>query len=168
MPLPLLALAAPYILKGVGKFLGNKGKKKALKEQQRAQKEGIENKFRSDTDRFDNEETGRVGRATFASQQLQGARALSPEVIAAALQRRKNTAYRGSVVDQTKGMDYNMLGEGAGALGDIASQVGRESMIANAEGGGAGAGILSQASRVQPVSFGGQTFDFRKKEGDNF
>lgn len=168
MPIPLLALAAPAILKGIGGFLKNRGKKKAAKESLRADKEQIENKFRSDTDRFENEETGRLGRATFASQQLQGARALSPEVIAAALQRRKNTAYKGSAVDKTKGMDYNMIGEGAGALGDIASQMGRESMIADAEGGGAGAGILSQASQVQPVSFGGQTFDFRKKEGDNF
>ena len=162
MPLPLLALAAPAILKGIGGFLKNRGAKKAAKEQLRAQKEGIENKYKSDYDTFENQETGRQGRATFASQQLQGARALSPEVIAAALQRRKNTAYKGSAVDTSKGMDYGMLGDAAGGLGDIASNIGKESMIADAEGGGSGAtsGVLSQASK--PVSFGGQSFNFGK------
>jgi hypothetical protein len=148
MPIPLLALAAPAILKGIGGFLKGRGQKKAAKEQLRAEKEGIENKFRSDTDRFENEETGRQGRATFASQQLQGARALSPEVIKAALSRRKNTAYRGSAVDRSKGMDYNMLGEGSGALGDIASSMGKESMISQAGGGGGDSGILSKSSQM--------------------
>lgn len=167
MPLPLLALAAPAILKGIGGFLKGRGQKKAAKEQFRAEKEGIENKFRSDTDRFENEETGRQGRATFASQQLQGARALSPEVIKAALSRRKNTAYKGAAADRSKGADLGMLGDAAGGLGDIASAMGRESMISDV-GPAQSAGPLAEASRVQPVSFGGQQFDFRKKEGDIF
>jgi hypothetical protein len=163
MPLPLLALAAPAILKGIGGFLKNRGQKKAAKEQLRAQKEGIENKYKSDSDAFENKETGRQARTQFISQQLTGARALSPEVIAAAMKRRSNTAYKGSAVDKTKGMDYGMLGDAAGGLGDIASQIGKESMIADAEGGGATSGMLSQASK--PVSFGGQSFDFSKPSG---
>ena len=103
---PIAKVAGPLIMKAFGKWFGNKGKKKAAKEQLRAQEEQNTRKFQSDTDAFENNEDGRQGQVQGYAQALQGNRALSPEVIAAAMKRRKNTAYKGSAVDQSKGMDY--------------------------------------------------------------
>lgn len=134
-------------MKGIGKFFGGKAKQKAAKEQARAEQQQIDNKYKSDFDMFENQETGRQSRAGFVGSQLKGARALSPEVLAQAMQRRKNTAYKGAVADKSKGMGTAMLGDALGGIGDIASAMNKESMIAKAEQGGGG--LLSQASQIR-------------------
>ena len=133
--IPVAKVAAPFILKGIGKLFGNKGKKKAEKERQRAQKEAIENKFAADTAAFNNREDDRLARTQGFANQLKGARALSPEVIAAAMKRRTNTAYKGSVEDRTQGMDWQLAGDAVGGLGDIAGALLREKAIGEAEQG---------------------------------
>lgn len=132
--LPIAKFAAPLILKGLGKFFGNKGKKKALKAQQASEQLAIDNKFKSDSDAFENSEDDRLARTQGIANQLQGARALSPEVIAAAMKRRRNTAYKGAVQDRTAGMGSEMVGGALSGLGDVAGAMLREKAIAQAEG----------------------------------
>jgi hypothetical protein len=140
MPLPIAAaaigkFAAPLILKGLGKFFGNKGKQKQQKELQRAQQEQIDNRYKSDFDTFENAEDTRLAKTQGIANQLTGARGLSPEVIKAAMARKRNTAYKGAVADMNKGAGTAMLGDALGGIGDIASSMNRESMMNRADQG---------------------------------
>lgn len=115
---PLAIMAGAKIGKGI---LGGLGKKKAAKEQYKKEEQNLQSKFESDTDRFNNTEDDRLARMSHVAGQLKGARALSPEVIAAALKRRKNFNRKGVAVDQSKGVMTQMLGDVAGSVGDLAS-----------------------------------------------
>jgi len=133
--IPALKVAAPFILKGLGKFFGKKGQDKAAKETARAQQATMDAKYKSDFDTFENTENDRLMKTQGIANQLKGARALSPEVVAAALKRRANTAWKGNIADPTKGSTWSLLGDAAGGIGDIAGAMLKERAIADAEQG---------------------------------
>jgi hypothetical protein len=120
MPFPLAALAIMAGAKAVGGLMKKKGAAKQAKEASRSEQANLDAKFASDTSAFDNRENDRLARTQGIAQQLTGARGLSPEVIAAAMQRRKNTAFRGDAADRSKGAGWDMVGGLADQAGDMA------------------------------------------------
>jgi hypothetical protein len=120
MPFPLIPLA---IMGGAKLFSGimkGRAAKKKAKEKLRADTANIDAKYGSDVSRFDNSEDDRLARMQHIAGQLKGNRALSPEVIAAALKRRRNTAYKGSAMDESKGIGSQMAAGIGDTVGDFA------------------------------------------------
>lgn len=116
--LPLAILGGAKLAQALFK---KKGATSAAKEQKRADEANLQAQFESESTAFENKESDRLARMRQVAGQLQGARALSPEVIAAALQRRANTARKGAAVDRSKGLGWNALGDITGTVGDFAS-----------------------------------------------
>lgn len=108
-----MAFIIDSVLKGIGQ-------KKAAKEAYKKEEQNLQSQFESERDMQDNAEDDRLMRMRQIAGQLKGARALSPEVIAAALARRRNTARKGVAVDRSKGMGWNMAGNIAGDIGNMA------------------------------------------------
>jgi len=120
MPIPLAALGIMGGAKLFGGLLKNKGKIKAAKEQKRAEDANLQAQYESGLAKESNFENDRLARTNFIGGQLQGARALPPEVLAAALKRRASTVRKGTAADPSKGMGFSALGDVAGLVGDFA------------------------------------------------
>jgi hypothetical protein len=152
MPFPLAAMAIMGGAKLFGGLLKKKGQAKQAKEQSRANEANLQANFESQSDQFNNREDDRLARTQGIAQQLQGARALSPEVIAAALQRRRNTARKGASADLSKGAGFDMLGGVADQIGDYAGAYGKGRMMEDGGevGGGVPEGAVGGMKRICP------------------
>ena len=150
MAFPLAAMAIMGGAKLVGGLLKKKGQQKAAKEQYKKEEQNLQSQFESQQATESNREDDRLARMKFLGGQLKGARALSPEVLQAALARRKSAVRKGVAVDQSKGMGWDMAGGVASGIGDLASAyvkgkaMGGDDMLSKASqvmsGGGAAAG----------------------------
>lgn len=156
-----MAFIIDDIIKGIGA-------KKQAKEQAKATNANLQADYESRLAAESNNENTRLARAQALGQALGGSnRALSPEVLAAILQRKAVTTRKGAAADPSKGMMWNALGSGLTSAGNIATQyltgLGTEKIL---KGGGGAAPTTLAPSSSSPVSMGGKTFDFFKKEGD--
>lgn len=148
MAFPLAALAIMGGAKLVGGVLKKKGQKSAAKEQYKKEEQNLQSQFESNQATESNREDDRLARMQFLGGQLKGARALSPEVLKAALARRKSAVRKGVAVDQSKGMGWGMLGDIASGVGDIAGAYIKGSGSSTAAGG-------SEATSLRPPIGGG-------------
>jgi hypothetical protein len=99
------------------------------------------------------------------SQQLTGARAMDPSVVADILKRKALTSRKGAVMDQSKGMMWNAGGNALASAGDLATKfLGGLGVDKIMNSGGAQPTTLAPPA-ASPISFGGKTYDFTKKEG---
>lgn len=115
---PLLALGAATIAKA---FAKKKAGDSSGKEQKRVGEANAKANFETQSDMFKNKELGRGGQVDFLASQMNGARALSPEVLAAMRTARANPARMGATIDPTKGSGWNFVGGLAGGVADIAN-----------------------------------------------
>jgi hypothetical protein len=143
-------------------LIAGQGQIKQAKEQKKVADQNSQLQFESALAGEGNQEDNRIMRMQQFGNQLQGARALSPEVIAAALKRRASTVRKGLNADTSKGMRWGQIGNAVGDLGDLAGTVITGGMKNAVD---AGSGILSQASKVTSggsggFNFGGSNFNF--------
>jgi len=96
------------------------GQKKAAKEQFQKQDKQLGDQFVADKNAEGNAEDQRAARVNFVGSQLQGARALTPEILQALLKRKASTAVRGQAIDQSKGAMWNTAGNMASSAGNLA------------------------------------------------
>lgn len=146
MPFPLAALAIMGGAKLAGGLLKKKGQVSAAKEQKRADDANAQARFESDLANESNQEDTRLFKTQGIANQLTGARALSPEVIKAALTRRKSAVRKGVNADRSKGMGWDALGDVAGLASDYAGNFVKGRMM---EGGGA------EATSLRPQAVNG-------------
>lgn len=117
----LLPLAIMAGTKLAQHFAKKKGSDAAGKETQRVGEANADATFQSQVAAENNREDDRLARTQGIAQTLTGNRALSPEVIAAAMKRRATVARKGATLDPTKGSTWNMVGDMAGDVGQYAS-----------------------------------------------
>lgn len=110
-----MAFILDDIVKGIGA-------KKAAKEATRAAGEQAQANYESALAGENNMEDSRLARTQGISQQLTGARALSPEVLAQLMKRRAQVARKGAVQDMSKGVMWNAAGDAIGSAGKLATQ----------------------------------------------
>jgi len=150
MPFPLAALAIMGGAKLAGGLLKKKGQVSAAKEQKRAEDANLQAQYESNLAGEDNREDDRLMRTQGIAQQLSGLRALSPEVIKAALTRRRTTARKGVAQDTSKGLGWGALGGVADTVGDFAGAYTKGVGMQEAAGAGPSTGILAKAAQVAP------------------
>lgn len=102
------------------KIAANRAKNAQAKAANKSEEGNLQAKFESDTAFENNKEDDRLARMQQVAGQLQGARALNPAVIAAALRRRQKVTRKGVGLDRTKGLNWELGGELAGTVGDMA------------------------------------------------
>jgi len=146
--LPLAIMGGAMLAKAL---LKKKGATSAAKEQNRANDANLQAQYESSLAGETNREDDRLMRTQGIANQLQGARALSPEVIAAVLKRRAVTSRKGVSADQSKGLGWNMLGDIAGTAGDFAGSYIKGGMMDKA---GMGSGLTNVIGAPQPSSNG--------------
>lgn len=110
-----MAFILDDIVKGIGA-------KKAAKEATRAAEQQSQANYESSLANENNMEDSRLARTQGISQQLTGARALSPEVLAQLMKRRAQVARKGAVQDMSKGVMWNAAGDAIGSAGKLATQ----------------------------------------------
>lgn len=110
-----MAFILDDIVKGIGA-------KKAAKEATRAAEQQSQANYESSLANENNMEDSRLARTQGISQQLKGARALSPEVLAQLMKRRAQVSRKGAVQDMSKGVMWNAAGDAIGSAGKLATQ----------------------------------------------
>lgn len=149
--IPLAIMAASAIAK---KFADKKAGDAKGKEEKRVGEANAQANFETQSDMFNNAEGSRQARAGFIGSQLKGARALSPELIAAITKAKANPARKGATIDPTKGSGWNFAGGLASTAGQMAADYMKGS---GGEDGGGGTGAFSgggAATSLRPASSG--------------
>lgn len=156
-----MAFILDDIVKGIGA-------KKAAKEATRAAEQQSQANYESSLANENNMEDSRLARTQGISQQLKGARALSPEVLQQFMKRRAQVARKGAVQDMSKGVMWDAAGNAIGSAGKMATQLMGGLGVGKILGGGGGAQptTLAPGGGGGGISMGGQNFDFTKKYGD--
>ena len=166
MPFPLVPLAIMAGAKIAGGLLKKKGQIKAAKEEKKAADANLQAQYESGLATEGNREDDRLARMQFLGGQLKGARALSPEVLQAALKRRASAVRKGVAMDKSKGMGWGAAGDVAGQVGELAGSYIKGAGMPQGAPEGMSSQFMPGAGGGSPVSMGGQVFDFFKKQGD--
>jgi hypothetical protein len=115
---PLIIMAAAAAANAMAK---KKAAANVAKEQNRANSANLTAQYEHDLTSEQNREDDRLARTGYAGSMLKGNRALSPDILKAALTRRRETTRKGTAADKSKGLGWQMIGDLAQGAGNVAA-----------------------------------------------